>query len=86
MNEPTIQKSLKEFLSQSHTTEDHVTMIAKSLLFGVERAKLNHEKMPYSSDFVEALVMSALGTENEELNTAIITYLQTINTDDSLSS
>ena len=84
MNEPTIQNSLKEFLSQSHTTEDHVTMIAKSFLFGVERAKLNHEKMPYSSDFVEALVMSALGTENEELNTAIITYLQAINTDDSL--
>ena len=84
MNEHSIQKSLKELLTQSHVTEDHVTMMTKSLLYGVERAKMNSRKIPYSSDFIEALVMTALGTENEELHTALKTYLQAINTDDSM--
>ena len=48
MNEPSIQKSLKDLLTQSHVTEDHLSMIAKSLLYGVERAELNHQKMPFS--------------------------------------
>ena len=84
MNEPSIQKSLKELLTHSLVTEDHVTMIAKSLLYGTERAKMEHQNMPYSSDFVQALVMAALGTENEELHTALTTYLQTVHTDESV--
>ena len=30
LNEPSIQKSLKELFTQSHVTEDHITTIAKS--------------------------------------------------------
>ena len=41
--------------------------------------------MPFSSDFVEALVLSALGTENEGLHAAFTNYLQAVNTDDSLA-
>ena len=85
MNEPSIQKSLKDLLTQSHVTEDHLSMIAKSLLYGVERAELNHQKMPFSSDFAEALALSTLGTENEGLHAAFTNYLQAINTDDSLA-
>ena len=83
MNEPSIQKSLKELLTHSLVNEDHVTMITKSLLYGTERAKMEHQKVPYSSDFVQALVMAALGTENEELHTALTTYLQAVHTDES---
>ena len=84
MNEPSIQKSLKELLTHSLVTEDHVTMIAKSLLYGTERAKMEHQNMPYSSDFVQDLVMAALGTENEELHTALTSYLQAVHTDESV--
>ena len=84
MNEPSIQKSLKELLTHSLVTEDHVTMITKSLLYGTERAKMEHQNMPYSSDFVQALVMAVLGTENEELHTALTSYLQEVHTDESL--
>ena len=84
MNEPSVQKSLKELLTRSHVTEDHITTIAKSLLYGVERAKMEHQNMPYSSDLVQALVMYALGTENEELHTALTSYLQAVHTDESL--
>ena len=84
MNEPSIQKSLKQLLTQSHVTEHHISMIAKSLLYGVERAKMNHQKVPYSSDFVEALVLSALGTESEAVHVTFTNYLQAVNTDDSL--
>ena len=51
------RKSLKELLTHSLVNEDHVTMITKSLLYGTERAKMEHQKVPYSSDFVQALVM-----------------------------
>ena len=83
MNEPSVQKSLKELLYQPHTSDEHVAMIAKALLYGTERAKLNYQPKPYSSDFAEALVTSSIHIEDEELHDAITTYLQSINTDSS---
>ena len=83
MNEPSVQKSLKDLLYQPHTSDEHVAMIAKALLYGTERAKLNYQTKPYSSDFAEALVMSSVHIEDEELHDAITTYLQSINTDSS---
>ena len=83
MNEPSVQKSLKELLYQPHTSDEHVAMIAKALLYGIERAKLNYQTKPYSSDFAEALVTSSIHIEDEELHDAITTYLQSINTDSS---
>ena len=85
MNEPAIQKSLKELLSQPESTEEHLTMIAKALLYGCEHAKMNNQEKPFSSDFAESLVMSAVNTDNEELHSAITTYLKAINTKDSLA-
>ena len=84
MNEPSIQKSLKELLSQPETAEEHVTMITKALLYGCERAKMNDQEKPFSSDFAEALVMSAVDTDNEELHSALTSYLEMINTQESL--
>ena len=84
MNEFSIQESLKELLSQPGTTEEHLTMIAKALLYGCEHAKINNQEKPFSSDFAEALAMSAVNTDNEELHSALTTYLETINTKDSL--
>ena len=83
MNEPSIQTSLTELLRQPHTSEDHLLMIVKALLYGFERATTNSEEKPYSHDFTEALVMSAVNIDNEELHSALTTYLQTINTRDS---
>ena len=53
-------------------------------MIGTEEAKLNHQEKPFSNDFAKALVMSSINTDNEELHTAITTYLQAINTEDSL--
>ena len=86
MNEPSVQNSLKELLYQPHTSDEHIAMITKALLYGIERAKLNYQPKPYSSDFAEALVMSSIHIEDEELHDAITTYLQSINTDSSGTS
>lgn len=83
MNEPSVQKSLTELLLQPRTTDDLVAMIAKALLYGTERAKINYQPKPYSSDLAEALVVSALNIDDKELHAAIITYLQSINSDNS---
>ena len=83
MNESSVQESLKELLYQPRTSDEHVAMIAKALLYGTERAKLNYQPKPYSSDFAEALVTSSIHIEDEELHDAITTYLQSINTDSS---
>ena len=85
MNEPAIQKSLKELLSQPEATEEHLTMIAKALLYGCEHAKMNNQEKPFSSDFAEALAISAVNTDNEELHSALTTYLKKIDTKDSLA-
>ena len=79
MNDPSIEKSLKELLSQPQVTEDHLTMIAKALVYGSERAKVNFEEIPYSHDFIEELVAMSMGMENEELQSALAVYLRAIN-------
>ena len=80
MSEPSVLNSLMDLLNKTGTNEDHLTMIAKSLMYGSERAKLNNLEIPYSNEFAEALVISALDIENEELHSALISYLQTIKT------
>ena len=83
MSEPSVLKSLKDLLIRPETNEDHVTMIAKALLYGTERAKLNYQDLPYSYDFAEALVMLAMNIDNGELHSALISYLKAIKTRDS---
>ena len=85
MHEALIQTSLKEFISGPKATLDHINMIAKALLYGTERAKVNGEKKPYSPDIAELLVLSALGTRNEKLISSLTSYLETINTQHSES-
>ena len=85
MDDALIQVSLKEFLSGPKVTADHLTMIGKALLYGTERAKVNGEKKPYSSDIAQLLVLSALGTSNDELISSLTSYLETINTEHSTS-
>ena len=83
MNEPSVQKSLKDLLYQPHTTDEHIAMIVKALLYGTERAKVNYQPKPFSSDFAEALVVYSIHIEDEELHDSITTYLLSINTNSS---
>ena len=83
MGELSIQTSLKELLRQPQTSEDHLLMIVKALLYGSEHATINNKEKPYSSDFAEALTVSVANSDNEELRSALATYLLTINSDDS---
>ena len=80
MTDPSIQSSLKGLLTGSQVNEDHLTMTAKALVYGCERAKVNAEEKPYSRDITEVLVEMSLHLNNEELHSALITYLRAINT------
>ena len=84
MREPSILNSLKDLLAKPDVNEDHLTVIVKSLVYGCERAKLNFEETPYSSDFAEALVALAMNIPNEELHSALSEYLNGVNTPESL--
>jgi hypothetical protein len=83
MSEPSVEKSLKQLVNGPDVTEDHLTVIAKSLVYACERAKINAEDKPYSSDFAEALVAMALNIHNEEFHSSLATYLRAINSPDS---
>ena len=85
MDEAVIHKSLKDFVSGSKATDDHLIMITKALLYGTERAKYNNKRKPYSSDFAEELVASALRFQNGELFSSLGIYLQAINTKHSMT-
>ena len=80
MSEPLIQVSLKNLVSLPETGEDHLVMIVKALLYGVEKAKLGYQEKPYSSDLANALVLLAVNIDNEELHSALSSYLKKINT------
>ena len=80
MTDPSIQSTLKGLLTGPQVNEDHLTMVAKALVYGCERAKVNAEEKPYSRDIAEALVEISLSLNNEELHSALITYLRAINT------
>ena len=84
MREPSIQKSLKDLLAQPDISGDHLTVIAKALVYACERAKMNFEEKPYLSDLAEALVALAIKIPNEELHSTLSQYLRGINTPDSL--
>ena len=83
MNEPSVQISLTNLLGRPETSENHLLMVTKALLYGIERAKLNHEEKPYSQDFAEALVMLAVDIDNEELHSALADYLHEVKTQES---
>ena len=84
MSVPLIQVSLKHLLSLPDTSENHIAMISKSLLYGVEQAKIKHQEKPYSNDLADALVLLAITIDNEELHSALSSYLKIINTQHSL--
>ena len=85
MEEDEIQKSLKELITRSNATEDHVKMVIKSLLYGTEHAKVNHEKIPYPCDLLDVLVKSAIKLQNNECLSALKVYLTQFNTSLSVS-
>ena len=84
MHEHSIQKSLKDLLAQPDVSGDHLTVVAKALVYGCEQAKMKFEEMPYDTDFAEALVTLAVHIPNEELHLALSEYLKSVGTPDSL--
>ena len=84
MREPSIQKSLKDLLAQPDISGDHLTVIAKALVYGCEQAKMKFEELPYDTDIAEALVTLAVHIPNEELNLALSEYLKAVGTPDSI--
>ena len=83
MGEPSIQKSLKGLAVHPEVTEDHLTMMAKALVYGCERAQMNAEEKPYESELAETLVSMSMNLNNEELHAALTAYLTSINTPES---
>ena len=83
VDQPSIERSLIEFIFRPNITEDHLTVMAKSLLYGCERAALENKEKPYSSDLTEGLVALAMNVDNEELHSVLSSYLKTVDNKDS---
>ena len=84
MDQPSIQKSLKEILAHPELTEDHLTVIAKSMLYGCERETMENRAKTYPGDLTKSLVAVSVNVENEELYSALSSYLKAVGTKDSL--
>ena len=84
MTLPEVEKSLKQVLIHSEVSEDHLTVIAKALLYGCERAMMENEPKTYSKDLAEPLAALSLNVNNDELHSALSSYLHAIGTEDSL--
>ena len=84
MDQPSIVKSLQNTLSQPDITEDHLIVIAKSLLYGCESATLEDKVKPFPKDLVVTLVALSLRTDDKELHSSVKNYLKEVKTKDSM--
>ena len=84
MDQPSVVKSLKDAVSQPDITEDHLIMIAKSLLYGCEGASMEDKVKPFPKDLVVTLVALSLGVDNKELDSTLTKYIQAVKTKDSM--
>ena len=80
MDESVVQKSLRELIAGQNVNQDHMTMIAKSLMYGLERAKMDNAIIPYPNELVEVLVDSAWQVQSEDFLPILMRYLETVNT------
>ena len=85
MNDTPIQNLLTNVLKQPGVSESHALAVIKSLLYGIEHAKNNHQEKPYSHELATALVLSAMFIDNAELHLGIRQYLKSINSAKALS-
>ena len=84
MSVPAIEQSLTDFLLKPNITEDHLHAMIKSLLYGSERAAMQHQVKPYSSDLANALVVLSVNVQNKELHSLLQGYLKDIGNEHSL--
>ena len=78
-----VQKALKTLVSLSNPTEDHLTAILNSLLFGLEHAASTYTDKPFDPELTHALTSSVMASDNTELTQMLISYLQLIDNEDS---
>ena len=84
MSVPAIEQSLTDFLLKPNITEDHLHAMIKSLLYGSERAAMQHQVKPYSSDLANALVVLSVNVQNKQLHSLLQGYLKDIGNEHSL--
>ena len=83
MDYPPVEQSLKDFLFLPELTEDHLTVMAKSLMYGCEKAIMQNQEVPYSKDLAESLVAFSGNVDSEEFHSALEDYLKAVDIDDS---
>jgi hypothetical protein len=83
IDHPPVEQCLKDFLVQPQLTEDHLTVMAKSLMYGCEMAMMKNQPKPYSKDLAESLVAFSTEVDNEEFHSALQDYLKAVDTQDS---
>ena len=83
IDHPPVEQCLKDFLVQPQLTEDHLTVMAKSLMYGCEMAIMKNQPQPYSKDLAESLVAFSTEVDNEEFHSALQDYLKAVDTKDS---
>ena len=80
LNEPAVQKNLREFLLKPDTNQDHIAMMAKALLYGAEDASMKRVPRPYPEDLVKSLVALAANIDDEQIQGTLSRYLETVGT------
>ena len=80
-----VQKALSTLLSQSQVSDEHLATVLRCLLFGIEHASNTHTQTPFNTDLATALTSSVMNTDNEELQQALIKYLQLVNNEESMN-
>ena len=78
-----VQSNLRTLVRQSNTTENHLTGILHSLLFGLEHAANTHTDKPFDLELALALLSSVANSESTELQQMLIKYLQLVDNEDS---
>ena len=80
-----VQKSLTTLLSQPQVSDEHLATVLRCLLYGIEHASNTHTQTPFNIDLATVLTSSVMKTKNEELQQAVIRYLQLVKNEESLN-
>ena len=80
-----VQKALTTLLSQSQVSDEHLATVLRCLLYGIEHASNTHTQTPFNIDLATTLTSSVMNTDNEELQQALIKYLQQLNNEESMN-
>ena len=78
-----VQKALSTLVSHPNVSDEHLVIVLRCLLYGIEHASNTYTEKTFNSDLARALLSSVVASDNEDLQYMFASYLQAINSADS---